>query len=303
MATNQNALTVPAHIAARIAARQAGTMAQSSVMSAIVTGDGFQHPKISIRAGRYRLVEDGVETPVGINLDVVIVGANPKVSKIFYAKPYDGSADGVRPDCFSNDGVKPDASVTAPVANGCANCPHNVLGSKITPSGAKSKMCGDQRHLAVVPAADPNKVYALTVSVASMKNLREYFKELQNFGAVPEETVTELGFDDKVSFPKVTFTRKGFAPAGAMEKLDAIAQSDEVKEVVRLIAPTGQKALGNTATAALAAPKVDDAYEDETAVPAPAANTAPAAPAEKPKTAPVKASSALESKLDSLFSE
>ena len=48
---------VPAHIAARIAARQqAGT--KSSVASAIVS-DGISIPRISIRAGRYRLNEEG----------------------------------------------------------------------------------------------------------------------------------------------------------------------------------------------------------------------------------------------------
>jgi hypothetical protein len=275
-------------------------------MAAIISGDGYNFPKISIRAGRYRLVEDGVETPVGINLDVVIVGANPKVSKMFYAKAYDGSADGVRPDCFSNDGITPDKSIDSPVANGCANCPHNVLGSKVTPSGAKSKLCADQRHLAVVPAADPNKVYGLTVSVGSMKNMREYFKELQNFGAIPEEIVTELGFDDKVSFPKITFTKKGFAPENALAKLDELAQSDDVKEVVRMIPPrNANPALAapaaKAAIAAPAAPKappVDDAYEEEPAAPAPAEPKVT-----KPKAAPVKASSELESKLDSLFGE
>lgn len=304
MATN--AVTqVPAHIAARIAARNAGTLAPSSTMSAIISGDGYNFPRISIRAGRYRLVEDSVETPVGINLDVVIVGANPKVSKTFYAKAYDGSADGVRPDCFSNDGVTPDKSVESPVATGCASCPHNVLGSKVTPSGAKSKLCADQRHLAVVPAADPNKVYGLTVSVGSMKNMREYFKELQNFGAIPEEIVTELGFDDKVSFPKITFSRKGFAPESALAKLDELAQSDDVKEVVRLIPPRGSNAAlaAPVTKAAIAAPKpapVDDAYDDEPST-APVASEVPAAT--RPKAVPVKASSELESKLDSLFSE
>lgn len=300
-----NIQTVPPHIAARIAARKAGTLATSSAMTAVAAGgDGYSSPKISIRAGRFRLVEDGVETPVGINLDVVIVGANPKTSKIFYAKPYDGSADGVRPDCFSNDGVTPDASVTNPVANGCANCPHNVLGSKITPSGAKSKLCGDQRHLAVVPAADPNKVYGLTISVASMKNMREYFKELQNYGTDVTEVVTELGFDDKVSFPKVTFTRKGYAPESAIEKLDAIANSDEVKEVVRLIAPRGKgpSLAAPEKNISIAAPAaVEDAYEEEASAAVPVSPQTSNAKPSKPKVEPVKASSALESKLDSLF--
>lgn len=299
-------MAVPAHIAARVAARKASG-STNSIMNAIAgSGDGYNHPKISIRAGRYRLVEDGVETPVGINLDVVVVGANPKVSKIFYAQAYDGNADGVRPTCFSNDGITPDTSIT-PVSNGCANCPHNVLGSKITPSGQKSKLCADQRHLAVVPAADPNKVYQLTISVSAMKNLREYFKDLQNFGVEPQEVVTELGFDDKVSFPKVTFTRKGFAPEAAMAKLDAIVASDEVKEVVRLIPPksagpalAAPAAAASTALPAPTAPVVEDGYEEAAPV---AATPQEPTPAAKPTTAPVKASSALESKLDSLFGD
>jgi len=105
--TTNTAMPVPAHIAARVAAR-AGQ--KSAVLSALLT-DTFQYPKISTRASRYRLVEDGVETVVGTTLDVVIVGSNPGVSKIWYSKPYDG-ADAVRPDCFSNDGVAPDPSGT-----------------------------------------------------------------------------------------------------------------------------------------------------------------------------------------------
>lgn len=303
MTTDNTTLVVPAHIAARIAARQQANTAPSAVMSAIVGGDGFAFPKVSIRAGRFRLVEDGVETPVGINLDVVIIGANPKVSKVFYAKPYDGSADGVRPDCFSNDGVRPDVSVQSPVNASCADCPHNVLGSKITPSGAKSKLCGDQRHLAVVPAADPSKIYALTISVAAMKNLRDYFKELQNFNANPEEVVTELGFDEQVSYPKVTFKRKGFVPERALARVDELVQSDDVKEAVRMVPPRSRTGLAAPAAQA-ALPAAPAAPVEAERAPTPAAAPAAAAPAKtKPSSEPVKASSELESKLDSLFDE
>jgi hypothetical protein len=303
MTTNTN-VAVPAHIAARITARKAaGTT--SAIMSSVLSGsDAFPYPRISIKAGRFRLIEDGVETPVGINLSVVIVGANPRVSKVFYAAAYDGNADGVRPSCLSYDGIKPDASVDNPISPSCSTCPHNVLGSKITPSGAKSKLCADQRHLAVVPAADPNKVYSLVIPVSAMANLREYFKELQNFGANPEEVVTDLGFDDKVSFPKVTFARKGFAPEAALARLDALAASDEVKEVVRAIPlkSAGLALAAPAATPSLAAPApaVDDAYAEEAEA---AISVPPAKSAGKPKSEPVKATSALEAKLDSLFSE
>lgn len=300
-----NITQVPAHIAARIAARQqAGT--KSAVTDAIV-GNGIDIPRISIRASRYRLVEGGVETPVGITLDTIIVGANPRVSKVFYAKQFDASASDVRPDCFSNDGLKPDASVQNPVHTGCADCPHNVLGSKILPSGAKSKMCADQRHLAVVAAADPTKVYSLTVPVSGMKALREYLKDLGNYGLIPEETITELGFDDTASFPKITFKRKGYVPESAIPRVEALIGSDAAKVATRQMAPSsaGPALAAPEAKPAIAAPAqpvtpaVDEAYEEEsTPVSAPAA-----APKEKPAVAPVKASDELSAKLDSLFDE
>lgn len=294
---------VPAHIAARIAARQQAG-AKPSIISSVIKGDGFAYPKISIRAARYRLVEDGVETPVGTTLDVIIVGTNPNVSKVFYAKAFDGS-DGVRPDCFSNDGQKPDASVEAPVCESCLTCPHNVLGSKMLPSGAKSKMCSDQRHLAVVPAADPTKVYALTVPISGFKALREYYKELQNWGIDAHEVVTELGFDDKANFPKITFTRKGYPNDKAMERIDTLVASDDAKVALRLMAPPNAPALAAPAAApALAAPAaapiVEEGEEDDPIV------VAPAPKAEKPKAAKASAGvdiSELESKVDDLFSE
>jgi hypothetical protein len=298
-----NIAQVPAHIAARIAARQqAGT--KSSVASAIVS-DGPNIPRISIRAGRYRLNEDGVETTVGVQLDTIIVGANPRVSKVFYGKAFDASADNVRPDCWSNDGLKPDASVQLPVHNSCADCPHNVLGSKILPSGAKSKMCADQRHLAVVAAADPTKVYSLTVPVSGMKALREYFKELGNYGIGPEEAITELGFDDAASYPKITFKHKGYVPEKAISRVDALLESDSVKVATRQLAPQNAgPALAAPATrqAIAVAPKpqaVDDAYEEEAAAPAPA----PAPKQTKPVVTAVKATDELAAKIDSLFDE
>lgn len=296
-----NLTQVPAHIAARIAARQ-----QSGVKSAITAAlvkDGVNIPRISIRAGRYRLVEDGVETTVGTTLDTIIVGANPRVSKVFYAKQFDASASDVRPDCWSNDGLKPDATIESPVHSSCADCPNNVLGSKILPSGAKSKMCSDQRHLAVVPAADPTKVYSLTVPVSGMKNLREYVKDLDNYGMGTEDVITEMGFDDSASYPKITFTRKNYVPEKASTRVEQLIESDAVKIATRQLSPrqAGPAIAAPQKATPLAAPAVDDAYEEEAAAPEPA--PVAKAPKEKPAVAPVKASEELSAKLDSLFDE
>jgi hypothetical protein len=126
----------------------------------------------------------------------------------------------------------------------------------------------------------------------------------------PEETITELGFDDTASYPKITFARKGFVPEKHIAKIDAIVGGDDVKVAVRLMAPNGATRTAIAAPAANAAlsaptpaaapkPAVDDAYEEEAAAPGAAA---PAQPS-KPVAAPVKASSELEAKLDNLFGD
>lgn len=295
-----NLTNVPAHIAARIAARQQAGI-KSSITAALVK-DTLNIPRISIRAGRYRLNEDGVETTVGVTLDTIIVGANPRVSKVFYGKAFDATATDVRPDCWSNDGLEPDLSIQKPVHTSCQDCPHNVLGSKILPSGAKSKMCSDQRHLAVVPAADPTKVYSLTVPVSGMKALREYVKDLDNYGLGTEDVITEMGFDDSASYPKITFTRKGYLPEKAADRVQELIDSDAAKIATRQLSPkqAGPALAAPQKATAIAAPAVDEAYEEEAVVEAaPVAK----APKEKPAVAPVKASEELSAKLDSLFDE
>lgn len=309
-----NVITVPAHIQARIQARKESD-AKSSILAAVL-GDGFSFPKISVKSSRFRLVEDGVETPVGINLDVVIVGANPNISKVFYSKAFTGESN-VRPDCFSNDGVRPDSSVQAPVSTSCQTCPHNVLGSKVNPSGAKTKMCADQRHLAVVAAADPSKVYELTVPVSGMKGMREYFKHLQNYGLAPEMVVTTLGFDETANYPKITFAFKSCLTESGMTKIDEIAASEEVKEVVRLIPPSNRRpalaapqaapAVSAPAPTPAPAPElVEEGYEEEAAAPvveAPKPKAAKPAPVQAVEASPVIENvTELESKLDDIFS-
>ena len=293
-----NALTknVPAHIADRIRTRQESGK-KSAVADAIVGGDGLAYPRISTRSSRYRLTEGGVETVIGPVLDVVIVGANPRVSKVFYAGQY-VQGENAAPSCASSDGLKPDDSVESPVAKACAACPHNALGSKITPSGAKSKMCADQRHMAVVAAADPSKVYGLTVPVSGMKSLREYFKELGSYGLSPEEVVTELGFDEEASYPKIIFKHKGYVPEKVIQLVDEISHHDSVKVATRQALPNAT--LASPAPAAPAIEEkvtVEDAYEEEEQAPTPVKPPKK----KKPQVEPVKASDDLAANIAALF--
>ena len=246
-------MQVPPHIAARIAARKAAP-APSAIASIFA---GSSYPKISTRASRYRLVEDGVETVIGIEMDVVIVGANPKESRAYYEGAY-VPGDNKAPDCSSDSGDVPNPGVPKPQSPNCATCRHAALGSKMTPAGKQSTACSKARNLAVVAAADPSKVYGLSVSVSAMKDLREYIRDLTNYGINPEEVVTTLGFDDKVDYPKVTFKQKpnAFVPEGALPMITDIMNSEDVKIVTRQIAGPGAPALPNPAPAAQQAPAI-----------------------------------------------
>jgi hypothetical protein len=117
-----------------------------------------------------------------------------------------------------------------------------------------------------------------------------------------EDVITEMGFDDSASYPKITFTRKNFVPEKASTRVEELIESDAVKIATRQLSPrqSGPAIAAPQKAPAIAAPAVDDAYEEEAAAaPAPVAK----APKEKPAVAPVKASEELSAKLDSLFDE
>ncbi|MEI2419751.1 hypothetical protein V6O07_05720, partial [Arthrospira platensis SPKY2] len=96
-------IQIPAHLAAKVG--QPSALSQS-IAAGISSGQAF--PRISIKGSRFRIVEDGTETVLDTTaLDVVIVGANPKLSKTYYAKVWDKDAEPTAPDCYSLDGTRP----------------------------------------------------------------------------------------------------------------------------------------------------------------------------------------------------
>ena len=95
--------------------------------------------------------EDG-DGPRG-SIEVVVVKAASAISKIFYAGGYqDGSNS--PPDCWSTNGVTPDASAQNKQCGTCAQCPMNAWGSRVTEAGKQGKACSDSRRIAIVPVND-----------------------------------------------------------------------------------------------------------------------------------------------------
>lgn len=234
-------------------------------------GTGF--PIISIKGKVFTVSRDGEkqvlpnpkdpESPAS-NIDMVLVKANKGTSKVWYANGYVEGSD-AKPDCFSNDGVRPDPSATNKQAASCAACPKNVWGTKISSEGGqrKGKACADSVRIAVSTPDQINDPYFIRVPAASIRNLGEYGKMLAKRGVSYQMVVTKIGFDPASPTPTLTFKPVGFLPEADYEKVKEVAADDVVQAI-----------LGTT---------IGDA--DPSGTPEPAAEEA-AAVVEKAKAAP-----------------
>jgi hypothetical protein len=230
-------------------------------------------------------------------LDVIIVDWLVEPSRKFYAAAYDKDAKATLPDCWSNDGVAPEAGASNKQSKACASCPKNVKGSG---SGGKGKACRYERRLAVLVAGDPSgDIYQIAIPGASLFSDNDgnvygfegYKKFMLASKHALDTVVTRLIYDTEADTAKV-----GFKPIRHLTEMEAslvdAAQDDPATEKYTMLtvgAVDSAKAIAAPApVAAIAAPAAsvnpfgDDEDEDE----------APATPvkrAAKPKpTAEVK---------------
>lgn len=267
-------IQVPAHLAGRVGV--------PSALGAALTGglsSGNSFPRISIKGARFRIVEGDTETVLeSTAIDVVIVGANPRLSKTWYAKQWTPDSEPQAPDCFSLDGIGPDPEATDPQNDLCASCPQNAWGSKVTPQGQQIKACADQKRLAVVAADDPSgPIYLLSVTPAALKGLNQYQKELSVRGIPPEIVKTRVSFDTDASFPKLKFTFGGFLDADTQQVVDGLLGSERVKEITGEIprTPVAVPQIAKAPAPAPVAPKPAVTAAAPVAEPAPAPAPAP----------------------------
>lgn len=204
-----------------------------SVVGGIKTGG---HPSIGIRASKWRIREGAEDEMVpSLTLDVIVVGANPHLSKIFYDGAYNPKEEGRAPDCFSDNGIGPSSRCAKPQADTCAACPRNVFGSRIGAGGAKAKACGDFKKLAVILADDPERnVYELRLPWASLKGLNVLMGKLRSTNVPVSAVVVKLSFDAEAEFPLIQFAPTRYITQGESEIVARVASSHEVAEAVSL---------------------------------------------------------------------
>lgn len=258
---------VPAHLASLFPV--------ANDLSANVGGGGY--PVLSIKGKTWTVVRGKNDRTIITNddgdprssIEVVIVKANPNISKVYYAKGFVEGSD-EKPMCYSNDGMAPAADAEEPQSKKCAICPHNQWGSKISENGSKVKACSDSRRIAVAPAGDLKDPMLLRVPAASLKPLGEYGEMFARKGVPYQAAVTKMSFDAESASPKLVFKFLRFLDAD-----DASA----VREVMD--APVVHNILGDSP----AATPVDS--DEEFEKPAPKTLKAPEKVA--PKKTPVVA--------------
>lgn len=222
-------------------------------------GTGF--PVLSIKGKVFALVRDGERKVLpnpkdpdspATRIEAVLVKVNPTKSKVFYAKGYVEGSEGVKPDCFSNDGSKPDASIEKPQAKTCATCPQNVWGAKITEEGKKAKACQDSIRMAIASPDQLNDPMLLRVPPATIKAVGEYGDFLKKRGVAYQAVVTQIGFDPEAATPKLTFKAVGFLSEEAFHEVVDVAKSDVVQNILGSVF-TASEAVAESADAASAA--------------------------------------------------
>jgi hypothetical protein len=205
--------------------------------------------RISIRGGVFRMMVNGEEIAKneGRAMNVVIVNGGRNIARQFYAGKY-VAGESSAPDCWSNDGNAPDASVEEPQAKTCEGCPQNIKGS----GQGDSRACRFQQRLAVLLADDiDGDVFQLVLPSKSIFGrgdldkmpFQQYAKYVGAQGKSINTLVTELRLDSDSDTPKLTFKpvkylseqewetakEKGDSPAARSAVMQTPAATDGAK--------------------------------------------------------------------------
>jgi hypothetical protein len=178
-------------------------------------------------------------------INAVFAKVSPFKSKTYYAHGYNANAtgDAAKPTCFSNDGIKPDASAAEPQHKNCAACPWNVFGTSRGDNGSvgKGKACADFVRIALCTSDNLEKLYLLRVPPASIKALGAYTNALKRRNPTTGEmedvsyqgVITEISFDIAQATPHLLFRPIGcFKDRKNFEQVKRLAKTEECQKMV-----------------------------------------------------------------------
>lgn len=291
VAVKQNtAVAFPANLAALFSGKN--NIAQHEAINQIsVKGKVFSvHADGNVKQ---LLDEDGNALPM---IEVVILNANPRRSRTYFAGAFDG--EGKAPDCHSFLGKFPASSIEEPVSASCETCEMSVKGSRVNDKGQAVTACQLRQRIVVVPS-DKLDFAALLINMASTSAFDkdspdaakgwyafdQYKAELGKRGIPHTAAVkTKVRFAPNDAFPRLQFRFSGLLDEEEVQQVLPRIDSDEVMLLLNADHGKQQSEAKPIQIAKAETPKVTQAEPEDTPAPTPKAEAKP----EKPKAAKAK---------------
>lgn len=203
-------------------------------------------------------------------INVIIVGALPKVSRIFYKEKFDPNKEATLPNCWSNLGDKPEAAAADKQYTSCAECPQNIKGS----GDNGGKACRYQRRISVMVEGDSSgDVYQMNIpakslfgkGVGNVHPFESYIKFLLANGESPDNVVTNVSFDANADTMELLFTplRNISDEEYALVKAAQSKPETKLYTMITVAQADGVKKLPGNKSAAPAKVSRSDEPEDE----------------------------------------
>jgi len=198
--------------------------------------------RITMNKGKFSRIVGGEQAggKVTGSINVIIINALPKVSRQFYAKPYDPNGEPTLPDCWANLGDTPDAKASNPQSASCATCPQNIDGSG---ANGKGRACRFNRRVALLLEGDMSgEIYQFNIPSKSLFGkgtgnvhpFESYLKFLPANGESIDRIVTQIAFDENETADVVNFTPVRHLTDEEIDVVDAAQATPECKSVVQL---------------------------------------------------------------------
>jgi hypothetical protein len=172
--------------------------------------------------------------------NAIIVAMLPKVGRTYYEGKYDPDAKGTLPDCWSNDGIFPEAAATNIQARSCAKCPNNVDGSG---DNGKGKACRFNRRVALMLDGDTeHHLYQLNIPAKSLFGkgagnthpFESYLKFLVANNTSPDYVVTNIAYDLDADTMQMVFTPVRPITAAELEAVSAAQCDPDTQRLIQI---------------------------------------------------------------------
>jgi hypothetical protein len=187
---------------------------QSALAQKIATSSSSSTRRIQANInGTFKKMVNGEQVGNAIRgeFNAIVVGMLTNVSRIFYKEKFDPNKEATLPNCWSNNGDKPEAGASDPQHSNCADCPKNIKGSG--QNGGKA--CRYQRRVSLLLEGDESgTVYQFNIPAKSLFGkgtgnihpFESYVKFLVNNSMSPDLVVTNISFDSNAETMELVFS-------------------------------------------------------------------------------------------------